>query len=670
MTYSANSHFVSREAIRVDGEVQLPRVLNQNRRSTFAAFAASGGRGISLGEPITQGTHCCDDEGSPRVDDISPGSLRSRMQASAGKRKSPGKDTAKRPKRTRQTFEKYVADRREQDRRDEKSEGSVRPKLVPKGSSACSCGFFRFCLDFLFRTGAPAQLRVIDAKKANISADAEFRATSSAAEGRMASPLSREPCHFVCPAGFLETFGGDADAARGSLIAAGHNQEAASLRTTCRTLAQGACDGQGRLLTGSVSLHPSRVLWRLHKTSPVLLQKMSLHSISSPEALNAVAAWKPQFSQLQEVYIQLAPPRVPPRTARDMPDEGSAAASALALALVNAVPPNLRGLEVDLRGGCRLAGDEVLERLGAMVPQHALHRLRLDLNQSQFGVWSAEVVAGMLPHCLKELRLLFHAGRSFVWLGTNTPTTEDKGLHILMASLPKDLENLRLMLECSDMGAVGLTSSLPVSLKELDLSLHLRLRGRPRMVAEHHIPQALASSLPRMHRLQALRLSLVDCFMDLEGVRMLALALPSTLEDLRLDICGREVGNEGVEALTANMPSHMSKLSLCLRGWRFTARGAKALARVFPEDLRQLKLVFSGSPIGAQGTKAIVSALPPKLERLNLSFRLCSITADGERVLQVLARKWAHRSKSWVRVREKLSPISPEQGLEWDLWDD
>lgn len=336
----------------------------------------------------------------------------------------------------------------------------------------------------------------------------------------------------------------------------------------------------------------------------------------------------------------------------------------------------MRALEIDLRGGCLVVGDTALEELAFGFPP-SLELLHVDA--SNFTARGARAVAAAMPPRLLDLRLFFH-GRSFVWFGALG--SEDSGLFALAAALPAGLRNLHLSLECGPEGATALCGSLPASLQELDLNLQVltRPRGAPRLAAEAGGPavpsqglaEALAKALPR--RLAALRLRLGDCSLGLGGVGTLARAMPQRLADLRLDLSGREVGDEGARALAATLPRGLTRLSLCLRGWRLTEEGAEALAGAVGarSHLRRLKLVISGAPMGARGAGALATAVPPRLERLNLSLRLCGVGANGERALRPLARRWGSLPGSWIRVRDRSTPISHsvEDGAEWELWDD
>ncbi|CAE8652259.1 unnamed protein product, partial [Polarella glacialis] len=116
----------------------------------------------------------------------------------------------------------------------------------------------------------------------------------------------------------------------------------------------------------------------------------------------------------------------------------------------------------------------------------------------------------------------------------------------------------------------------------------------------------------------------------------------------------------------------LKRLALCLRDWRFTDNGARALALAIPIDLRHLKIVMSCSGIGSCGAQALVAAVKPGLQQLNLSFRQCGIGRDGEQALSSLARRWNAVPGSWVRVREKTSPVCQalDGCAEWELWDD
>lgn len=469
------------------------------------------------------------------------------------------------------------------------------------------------------------------------------------------------------PCWIVPVLGGPSNPARGVLLGAMGSSEAAALRAACRALEEGSRDSSGRMLVGEAVIPPARASPLLLQVSPKLVHRLSLPGISGPEVLEAIARLRPDLGNLREVHVHLAAPRLV-RVARGLTGSHNKTAKELADGLASVLPEWLVAVEMDVRGGCLLAGDGALEQICASIPRH-LRRLRLDLNQ--FSLSSAKAVANALPPSLRALRLVFH-GRSFNWLGTGGRVADDGSPEVLAQALPPGLQALRLQLECSDSDAVTLCGSLPEGLRELDLALHIRSQSRLRTCTPERLPRSFALVLPHLQQLRALRLSLVDYVVGLEGIRALARALPAQLADLRLDICSRDVGNEGAEVLAAALPCGLERLALCLRSWRFTARGVKALAQALPKQARTVKLVFSSSPIGPTGARALVTSLPWSLERLNLSLRLCSVGPDGERALQALARRWAGRPQSWVRVREKLSPIctSLEQSLEWDLWDD
>jgi len=437
---------------------------------------------------------------------------------------------------------------------------------------------------------------------------------------------------------------------------------ALALRATCCELAASTLDGQGRLLAASAVLPAGAELRRLRRLSPQLLTRLHLPSVAGEDVFLAIAALLPEMASLREVMVRLATPRLRRAHGEDRQVHAKAT-SKLAKAFASSLPCGLKVLEADLRGGCFPAAESAIEEFSAGIPQ-GLTRLCLEL--SYFNTRSAQAVASALPKSLKELRLLFH-GRAFVWLGMSLGC-EDTGLEDLAAALPRDLRKLHLMLECTDQGAAVLCRSLPEDLVELDLDLHFR--GRPR-VAPELLPEALANMLLSSN-LVALRLRLLECTLTVEGLKAIARAMPRRLKDLRLDLCGPDIGDEGARILAPAVPKGLTRLALCLRSWRFTEQGAKVLGRSMPKHLRRLKVVISGSPIGASGARALVSQLPPRLEQLNLSLRLCSIGSEGERLLQPLARRWNLLPRSWIRVRDRTSPLfqSLEGSAEWDLWDD
>mmetsp|Transcript_79247 Transcript_79247/g.232737 ORF Transcript_79247/g.232737 Transcript_79247/m.232737 type:complete len:565 (+) Transcript_79247:55-1749(+) len=450
------------------------------------------------------------------------------------------------------------------------------------------------------------------------------------------------------------------DAVRCTLLSYCICSTSTALHAVNRELARGLCDGGGRLLTASAVLPPASMAHRLKRLSPQLLSCLSLPSITGEASLTDLVAVAPDLQALRDVSIHLAAPRLPRVTGESREDRARSAAS-LARALRVALPPWLKALDADLRGGCLLAGDNALAELVSTIPQ-SLESLRLDLNH--YSARDARAVAAMIPSGLRELQVRFH-GRSFLWLGG--AGAEDVGLQALSCAMPRHLRKLQLMLECSDDGAAVLCNSLPKGLVELDLDLHLMGRPRP---APERLPEALAAALSS--QMVALRLRLAECAVNVRGLKLLADAIPQGLVDLRLDLCGRDVGNEGAEVLASALPKGLARLSLCLRTWRFTELGARALAHAMPRHVRRLKVVLSASPIGIAGVKALIGRLPVRLERLNLSLRLCGVGADGERVLRPLARRWNPRPRSWVRVHEKSSPICQglEDSREWDLWDD
>ncbi|CAJ1406119.1 unnamed protein product [Effrenium voratum] len=431
--------------------------------------------------------------------------------------------------------------------------------------------------------------------------------------------------------------------------------EVASAMLCCRELAIGSQDTRGRLLTGSASLTGSRAVENLVRISPQLLVSLSLPSLSSgsEEVLLSLAQMRQELTSLKEVFVHIAPPRLPRVTGETRAARGEAL-SVLAGALSAALPCWLDSFQANLRGGCLLADDGVLDDLVAAVPKH-LTRLGLDLNH--ISSQDAKAVARILPSSLRELRLLFH-GRSFAWLGSGAEAT---GTEELASALPAGLEKLHLMLESSAHGAAMLCKALPSSLKNLALDLQMTLaRGS-------ELPEALAS-LPC--QLSVLQLRLTDFTMSLADLRSLSNSLPPSLIDLRLDLCCRDVGDEGARLLADRLPPGLECLVLCLRDWRFSALGVRLLASALPSRLRHLKLAISSSPINAGGARALVSHLPTKLGRLNILLRHCSLGRDGEQALRPLARRWNSVPQSWVRVYEKtMVSMGLRHCGEWDLWD-
>lgn len=506
----------------------------------------------------------------------------------------------------------------------------------------------------------------------------------------MVQPASACGCSFN-----IYTIWGDGAVAGG--VAAGTLSlcscaSAAALRASCRTLALGSKDGGGRFFTGSVRLAGAQAPLLLRRVAPGLLVHLQLLHVGAAGCAAALGKAAPELLALRRLTIRLSAPQLLRSTGESR--EGRAAGALGAVrTLAHAIKScgvgsglhtlrqdrffGLRALEIDLRGGCLVMGDTALEELAPGFPP-SLTLLHVDA--SNFTARGARAVAAAMPQQLLDLRLFFH-GRSFVWFGALG--SEDSGLSALATALPAGLRRLYLALECGMEGATVLCGSLPSSLQELDLNLQVltRPRGAPTLaVAEtgglpgpsHGLAEALAKALPR--RLAALRLRLGDCSLGLDGVGMLARAMPQRLADLRLDLSGREVGDEGARALAATLPRGLTRLALCLRGWRLTEEGAEALAGAVGarSHLRRLKLVISGAPIGARGAGALATAVPPRLERLNLSLRLCGVGANGERALRPLARRWGSLPGSWIRVRDRSTPISHsvEDGAEWELWDD
>eukprot|EP00434_Breviolum_minutum_P029565 symbB.v1.2.026142.t1/scaffold2589.1/size75518/9 len=430
----------------------------------------------------------------------------------------------------------------------------------------------------------------------------------------------------------------------------------------CKTTAAGSRDAHGRLLTGSATMPIGSVasLRHLHRISPHLLVRLSIPSLASGSegeaVLGMLANMREELTALKEVYVHIAPPRLP-RVTGESRATRSEAVSVLAGALSDALPWWLDSFEANLRGGCLLAGDSVLADLVSAIPKH-LTRLGLDLNH--FSSSDAHAVAKGLPSSLRELRLLFH-GRSFAWLGSGV---ESSGTEELAAALPASLEKLHLMLESSAHGASMLCQALPRNLRHLALDLQMTLaRGSDTRLAE-----ALAVAFPC--QLSVLQLRLTDFNMTLDELRIFADAFPQSLTDLRLDIYCRDVGDDGASALATNLPRGLECLFLCLRDWRFSAVGVRALTSALPKRLRRLKLAFSSSPIGASGARVLASHIPTTLSCMNLSLRHCSLGPSGEQALRPLARRWNAVPHSWVRVYEKTAvSVGLRHCSEWDLWD-
>lgn len=468
----------------------------------------------------------------------------------------------------------------------------------------------------------------------------------------------------------LEVFG--ADATRAALLGACTLGASASIRATCRELADGTLDGQGRLLAASALLPSGTSVPQLRLLSPHLLQRLVLPSAAGEEVLGALASLRHELIHLREVSVHLAAPRLP-RLGRfgrgGAPGQDSQrAASVLARAVTLALPPSVEALSADLRGGCSLSGDIALVDFSSAIPR-SLVRLRLDLNRCS--AKEIQAVSRALSPSLTDFQLVFH-GRSFGW-GLNTAAAaaqEDHGvdgLEALSRSLPSKLKKLNLRLECTDVGGKSLCEVLPRTLQELHLDL---LALKPPHGSPAEMPKALARALPPL--LVSLQLRLVGWSLPLPGVKLLAQHLPPGLRDLRLDVCGRGCGNEGALALAEALPKRLSQLALCLRSWRFGDEGAQALAQSIPTTVRCLMLSFSGnSAVGVEGARAIASSLPPHLEVLNLSLDVVGLGPEGEEAsLEPLRREWS-QEPSWVRFRDASGGSCagvPEEAAEWACW--